>query len=443
MLRTALRELRYHPGRYLATLIAVAISIGFMAASSVVTSTEKTAMARQQLLPYGDADLVVSIDYPRDPLQDESEATADAVVAAITKVPGVSVAAPVHTSGAAVKGPSGSNTLTVAGMLPEQLRGSTLRYGRWPTAPHEIALGAASAEALGVNVGGELQSVFDGETWTLTGVTDDPKSLSGAVGYVADSYFAATDRLDDSAYGTYSVKLAHAANMAAAKAAITAAIAGVDSDLDVSVATLAEQFTQAASSMTGDVDALKYVLWVFATISIVVGMITIANTFTILLAGRRRQIGLLRAIGADGAQVRRSVLLEAAFIGLAGACLGVGISVVLAVAVGLYTGSIHWGVSLPWLELAVAIGIGMAMTVAAAFLPSMRNTSIAPMEALRPTDSVVVQRRIGAFRKLACSLLVVGGGVMAWFALKLGQLALPVALVAAALITLGVLFAAP
>ena len=51
-------------------------------------------------------------------------------------------------------------------------------------------------------------------------------------------------------------------------------------------------------------DAFAYVLWAFGAVALVVGMITIANTFSITLAQRRRQIGLLRAVGASGSQVR-------------------------------------------------------------------------------------------------------------------------------------------
>ena len=62
-------------------------------------------------------------------------------------------------------------------------------------------------------------------------------------------------------------------------------------------------------------------------------MITISNTFSITLAQRRRQIGLLRAVGATGGQVRRRFLLEAALLGVAGSLLGLSVGIGIA-AVG-------------------------------------------------------------------------------------------------------------
>ncbi|MDR2620067.1 MAG: FtsX-like permease family protein, partial [Propionibacteriaceae bacterium] len=445
MLSTALRELRYHPGRYMATLIAVAIAIGFMSAASVVTATESTAMTRQGLLPYGKADLVVEIKYPKDISQQLSNAQTDDLVSAVTAVSGVSVVTPVYTASAAMQGPSGSAKLNLTGALPEQLRGNALQSGSWPTGSREIAISSATAKELGVTVGATLKSALDNNEWTVTGITNDPKSLFGAAAYVINSYFVADLQAGDSVYTTYAVKLDNtsASSATATKSAVNAAIDKVDDTLNPHIDTFDEFFAAASKTITGNVDALKYVLWVFAAIAVVVGMITIANTFTILLAGRRRQIGLLRAIGADGSQIRRSVLMEAMFVGLAGAAVAIGLAVALASAVGLYTGSIHWGVTLPWRDLALAVGMGLIMTVAAAFLPSARSTAIAPMEALRPVDSVVFQRRVSTFRALTCLLLLAAGGALVWVSFQVGNIALPIALLAASLITFGVLFAAP
>ena len=71
----------------------------------------------------------------------------------------------------------------------------------------------------------------------------------------------------------------------------------------------------------------------FAAIGVVVGAFIIFNTFTILVAQRTRELGLLRAMGATGGQVVRSVVLEAFLVGvvasaiglLAGVGLGVGL----------------------------------------------------------------------------------------------------------------------
>ena len=68
-------------------------------------------------------------------------------------------------------------------------------------------------------------------------------------------------------------------------------------------------------------------------IAFLVGIFLIFNTFSMLVAQRTREIGLLRALGSAGKQVNRSVLTEALLLGVVGSVLGVGAGV--GIAVGL------------------------------------------------------------------------------------------------------------
>src|SRR5947207_76909 len=83
---------------------------------------------------------------------------------------------------------------------------------------------------------------------------------------------------------------------------------------------------------------LRMALVGFAAIGLVVGSFIIFNTFAILIAQRTRELGLLRALGANRAQVLWSVVLEAAIVGVVAAALGlaagVGLAGVLLRAVG-------------------------------------------------------------------------------------------------------------
>ena len=69
MLRHALSELRLHPTRFVATLIAIAISVGFVAAISVFVNSQQSALGKQNALQISKADVVVAIDeyeWPED-----------------------------------------------------------------------------------------------------------------------------------------------------------------------------------------------------------------------------------------------------------------------------------------------------------------------------------------------------------------------------------------
>ena len=69
---------------------------------------------------------------------------------------------------------------------------------------------------------------------------------------------------------------------------------------------------------------------IFGAIALLVGVIIISTTFGILLAQRRRQIGLMRAVGASGGYVRRMVLGEAIVLGVLGSLLGIVLGLMMA-----------------------------------------------------------------------------------------------------------------
>ena len=71
-------------------------------------------------------------------------------------------------------------------------------------------------------------------------------------------------------------------------------------------------------------------LLVFAGVSVVVGSFVIWNTFNVLVAQRRREVALLRAVGATRRQVLAGVLIEAGVIGLVSGGIGVLLGVGLA-----------------------------------------------------------------------------------------------------------------
>src|SRR5690349_10204500 len=87
-----------------------------------------------------------------------------------------------------------------------------------------------------------------------------------------------------------------------------------------------DQAKQIADSMSG----LKQALLVFAGIALFVGTFIIANTFTMLVAQRTRELALLRAVGASRRQVTRVVLGEAVVVGAVGGLVGMGVGLALA-----------------------------------------------------------------------------------------------------------------
>ena len=144
----------------------------------------------------------------------------------------------------------------------------------------------------------------------------------------------------------------------------------------------------AASQLLKAIRFLTIFLLVFAGIALVVGSFLIVNTFSILVAQRSRELALLRALGASRRQVSRSVLFEAFVVGVVGSTIGLGLGVLLAVAIRSLFG--RFGLDLSGTAFVVAprtflaaYAIGIVVTLVAAYLPARRSARIAPVAALR------------------------------------------------------------
>ncbi|MFT3860135.1 FtsX-like permease family protein [Micropruina sp.] len=430
MLRQVLRELRFHPSRFVATVIAIAISVAFMAGSSILVATETNGFQRLQSLPTSTADVVVTLG---------PDADRGAVAKALTGIAGAEAAEPSLSLTTPLRN-GRATALTNLIVLPsEPLRWSRIMEGRWPQAAGELALSRDAANGLQARIDDRLETGYADVTFTVVGLTDEPKSLFVQTGYVAAATFAASG--DDPAQSaeTWIVKASPGTDPAALTQSVHSALGTV---ADVTVQPAEQVRAESLKQLTGEFDAFRNLLWAFAAIAAVVGMITIANTFTILLAQRRRQIGLLRAVGASGAQIRRRYLLEALTLGVIGSALGLLAGAALAAIGSSLTGSLFWGLALPAVDLSVAFGVGVAITVLAAVLPVLRGTRVRPLEALQPEPASDEKRRAGIVRGVICGLLVVGGVVAGVLGLSTGA-ALQIAIAGSALVAIGVLFGAP
>jgi putative ABC transport system permease protein len=419
MLRHALAEVRLHPGRYLSTLLAIAISVAFLAGAPVVVNTQAYAEAMKLSAPVSKADAVAS-------------GTDQASASRLTRVDGVADASPLTQWAGVVRDRTGD--YTILGLLqlpPESLRWTTLRSGMWPTTKDEVVLDETVAARLGIELGRTLRTQ-DGTAFRLVGLSAGPGS-SEVSGFLAPSFFVDIDP------GTWIFRAAPGISQQVLADRLKAAAGSTD----VTVQTGTQAVEQAITNATRGVEAFTYVLWGFAGVALVVGMITVANTFTITMAQRRRQIGLLRAVGASGRQLRTRFAWEALLLGTIGSVAGVLLGVGLAAVVAAVLGSLGWGLSLPWLQLVLALVVGTSATVAASWVPIVRSTRVAPLEALQPVATSEQALRASRVRAVVCGGLVLLGAAAVVLSLNAGSNSFFVAIAAGALLALGVLFGAP
>jgi putative ABC transport system permease protein len=156
----------------------------------------------------------------------------------------------------------------------------------------------------------------------------------------------------------------------------------------VDVKTGAQDAQDQANDIEGGLSFLNTLLLAFAGIALFVGAFIIFNTFSITVAQRTTEFGLLRTMGASRGQILRSVVLEALIIGL-GASI-VGLFAGILTAKGITALFKAFGVDLPSQgtvllarTVIVSLLVGTIVTVVAGLFPARRATRVPPLAALR------------------------------------------------------------
>lgn len=280
------------------------------------------------------------------------------------------------------------------------LTGLAIVDGREPQGPGEVVLDERTAERAGYAVGDTVPII------TSDAVANLEPTLVGIAGFPdGGSLNGATNAAFETAYAQ---ELFHGGRDEFDSIWVTRKDGVTQDELQAQVAPLLADDLEA---VTGDdeardqadqlLDAISFLtifLMIFAGISLVVGTYIIVNTFSILVAQRSRELALLRALGASTKQVQRSVQLEALVVGLLGATVGIGLGALLAI--GLRALFATFGLDLSGQSLVysprtflAAYGVGVLVTMVAAYLPARRTSRIAPVQAMRddialPEDSL-------------------------------------------------------
>ena len=129
----------------------------------------------------------------------------------------------------------------------------------------------------------------------------------------------------------------------------------------------------------------------------------IANTLSITIAQRTRELATLRTLGATRRQVLRSVMLEAFVIGLLASIVGLFLG--LGLAKGLNSLLVSFGIDLPQAgtvfktrTVVVSLVVGVVITLLAALRPAIRSTRVPPIAAVRE-GSVLPAVAVRAIRR--------------------------------------------
>ncbi|ARF57482.1 ABC transporter permease [Streptomyces gilvosporeus] len=465
MLRTALRNVLAHKARLMMTALAVLLGVAFVAGTLIFSDTVGEAVKNASAKNLKDVAVSVQAtnDDPATPDagkagKDGKRATAldDRLADRIRALPGVASVRSDVTGQATLAGtdgqPVGNGWQNRAVNYQPGKDGKDGRYplvaGRGPADGKEMALAESTAKAAGYRIGDTVQFATDGPVLTKklvgTVATDDPQVTAGGSLALFDTATAQRLYLHPGQFD----ELVVSATPGTDQQALTAKVRELLPKGRAVATSGSELAAEQAKMIAEQNSALSKTLLTFAGIALFVGVFIIANTFTMLISQRSREIALLRAVGASRRQVVRSVLAEAALLGLIssaiGFALGAGIAVGLRAVLDANGAGFPDGpvVISPSTVLA-ALAVGVVVTVLAAWLPSRKAAKIAPVEALSSVEAPPATRSLVVRNAIGAVVTGAGAAVMLYVStLKSGD-DLPIAMAGSMLTLTGVIILAP
>ena len=282
----------------------------------------------------------------------------------------------------------------------ENMSNLFIAEGREPRNSSEFAMNANSVRDDNLTIGKTytVQVPVGPQDFTLVGsfnfAEEDNDRSIGAKLVAFDLDTAEQVLKGGSGWDQIDIDVASSADEEAVRAAIQARVneacrtGEADCEAALEVITGEEIQQEQEDEFNAFIGIFQTVLLVFAVIILLVSIFVIFNTFTIVLGQRVRELGLLRALGASGGQVIRSVLGEALIVGLVSSGLGIlaGIGLVHILRAALNA----TGFDLPLESFTIlprtiwsAFAVGTGVTLVSALVPALRTRFISPMAALR------------------------------------------------------------
>ncbi|MEU3755649.1 ABC transporter permease [Streptomyces olivoreticuli] len=416
MFRTALRNVLAHKARLLMTVLAVLLGVAFVSGTLVFTNTISDAYQKSSQKGFDHVDVAIQ---PHTADRDkgkpgEAPKLTQHLLDQAGKVPGAASATGSVGGFAAVadkhgklvgEGFNSSGANYYPGADGKDSR-YPLKDGRAPRGTGEIALDAKTADRGGYKVGDTVRLSVDGPVLEkkLTGVftTDDGNVSAGGSLALFDTATAQKLYAKPGEFGEIDVKAAPGISQGALKTAVEKVL-----PRDAEATTGKELADEQAKAIAQGMDGMKTGMLAFAGISLFVGIFIIANTFTMLVSQRTKELALMRAVGASRGQVTRSVLIEAFVVGAVAAVTGLLAGI--GIGAGLRSLMNGAGATVPDGPLVISPGtivtslvVGVVVTMLAAWLPGRRAAKIPPVAAMSSvhavatTRSLVVRNTIGA-----------------------------------------------
>jgi putative ABC transport system permease protein len=402
--------------RALTTSLAVFIGVALVAGTYVLTDTTFAAFDEIFTESLEGTDVVITAEDEVRQETGEVPAFSADVLPRVREVPGVELAAGgIFTPGGIFdqeRDRVGSQFAPkfISSLFPPRLESLTYVEGEKPAKASQASLDMAAADDSGLEIGDRI--IVAGETeaksYRLVGLTELGNASFGGAS-IAQLILPEAQRITGKVNQFDQINVAAEDGMGAAE--LKRRIARVVPSLLVETA--GENAERNSDNIRSDLGFLRIALFVFAGVALFVGAFLIFNTFSITVAQRVTEFGMLRTLGASRGQILTSVVVEALTIGVLGSAVGLLGGFAFAKGINELFKAI--GADLPSTALVleartviVSFVIGIVVTLVSSLGPALRSTRVPPMAALREIEPTRSRRRTRVYAVLAALLCLAG-----------------------------------
>ena len=423
-------NLRTHGRRYFSTGLAVAISTAFIIVTLLFTNTTTSALTRSIREAYRGTTALVTIDPSRDdnaeePTPESVTQQFASVTSQIEKIPGVTAVGISTQYPLMGKAHDEREAFFLSPLLPDPFLSLKYTQGKAPATASEITIPSTSATELGLQVGETLtltsQGTESAHDFTVSGIYDSGSNIT-ATSYVTTEGFTSAVGMGPTGQIRVATNLPGDKYGNPTAAEQDTWVKTLESNLStvkgVKVQSAASEIEQQLKSIQVSGALLTAIALIFPAIAILVASVVVSSTFKVILQQRRRELALLRALGADVQQVRSLVRRETYAIGAISSFIGVILGILVG---GFGLGHMVEGENflsiVASLSIPYAIGVwafGTLLTVFVGRKPAREVSQVPPIAALSPVNEADASSRAARRLTLVVGLFlaVVGGGCL-------------------------------
>lgn len=361
---------RRNPRRTAGTATALVIGMGVVTLFTIFGASLKASIEHEVTASFGATDLVI------EARSFGGSGIGRSFSEQVASVDGVAAVAPLAFTGVEVDGRSEMATVTDPAALEQVSDLGVVGGSLAGLDDHQVAVSKAYAKDHGLQVGTGVTAGFaDGSVPVTVGAIYEAKGALGDV-IVPEQVWAphATRALGD-----------------------RVVLVGFDRGADApavtrKVDTLAEGFgsptvrdrQQYLDAVGGQVQQMLTIVYVLLGVAVVIALLGIANTLSLSIHERTRELGVLRAVGQTRRQLRSAIRWEAVVVAVFGTLAGLALGAVIAWAVVGATSSTLalTTFALPTSQLAIVVVVGAAVGVLAAVRPARRAARLDVLTAL-------------------------------------------------------------